>query len=408
VTLARYGWLLIACSSTGVLLIALINAIVDPYLYLDLISLDGVNSERTSLINKRTRVAKAAVLKHCPKQVLIFGSSRAEIALREDFQGYNGRSVYNAALAGSNIFEMKHVISFAENHQQPETVIIGLDFEGFTDRRRTSADFMDSDFSSTLEGRQFISYLRYLLSPQTLTASWNTIKANNTSTPSLCNSKGHLNVSKKTIDHRWAFSNVLTKMLVTPGAYPGFQYSAQRLAMLEEAISHLHKGKTDILLFFPPIHARQTEVIRGLGLHDTYEQWKMDVSSSIEKINARSNGKGRLELWDFSGYNNITTEQVPSLGSNIKMKWYRESSHYSRAAGDLVINRMLNTLNSDPEFFPDFGQKVTNNILSKKFMIDRKAAKHYALSHQHEILDVLKIIEKTKPERERIERSLDY
>jgi hypothetical protein len=409
VNLTLYGKRLIGFTALGTILIALFNGFVDPLLYLNVLSIDGFNAERTSLIDKRSRTAKAAVLQHCPKQVVIFGSSRAQVGLREDFEGYGNRSVYNAALEGSNMYEMKHVLSYSANYQRPELVIVGLDFSGFTESRNITADFTESNFSLQTGGREVTSYLRYLLSPQSLVASWDTIKSNYTSSQPLCSStSGHLNLSKQAIDHRRAFSNVIANMLVKPGAYAAFRYSTLRIKMLEEAIANTHQENTDILLFFSPIHARQTEVIRGLGLYETYEKWKMDVTKAIENIKLRTSGQGRLELWDFSGYNDITTEEVPPLGSSIKMRWYRESSHYSRDTGDLIVSRLLRGSDTSASVASNFGRIVNQGALVSYLAADREASKRYSKLYPEEIIDVLEVIENTASERKRIERSLGY
>ena len=41
-------------------------------------------------------------------------------------------------------------------------------------------------------------------------------------------------------------------------------------------------------------------------------------------------------VWDFSGYNSITTESIDD-----RMEYYIDNSHYSLKAGDLVLNRIV-------------------------------------------------------------------
>ncbi|TAF02480.1 MAG: hypothetical protein EAZ77_18810, partial [Nostocales cyanobacterium] len=73
-------------------------------------------------------------------------------------------------------------------------------------------------------------------------------------------------------------------------------------------------------------------------------------------------------VWDFSGYNTITTEQINDVMEN-----YPDSSHYTKPAGDLLLNRILGY--QEKEVPADFGVLVNKeNIESHlaKIRLDRE------------------------------------
>jgi hypothetical protein len=92
-------------------------------------------------------------------------------------------------------------------------------------------------------------------------------------------------------------------------------------------------------IFIPPMHAIHLEKYYIEGSWNLLETWKREVV----KI---------APVWDFSGYNSITTEPISE-----SMKNYIDSSHYRKEVGDLVLNRILNyQIDTVPD---DFGVLIT-------------------------------------------------
>jgi hypothetical protein len=52
-------------------------------------------------------------------------------------------------------------------------------------------------------------------------------------------------------------------------------------------------------------------------------------------------GPGPCPLWDFSGYNDFSTEAVPAPGDKKSAtRWYWESGHFKSSLGDLILARI--------------------------------------------------------------------
>ncbi|MBD2294027.1 hypothetical protein H6G06_11120 [Anabaena sphaerica FACHB-251] len=108
-------------------------------------------------------------------------------------------------------------------------------------------------------------------------------------------------------------------------------------------------------VFISPSHAIDLESIRVTGEWQTFENWKR----KILKV---------TPVWDFSGYNSITTEPLQDVMEN-----YADSSHYTKPVGDLILNRILGY--KEKEVPADFGVLITpENIESHlaKIRADRE------------------------------------
>lgn len=117
--------------------------------------------------------------------------------------------------------------------------------------------------------------------------------------------------------------------------------------------AHLHG--IDFRLFISPSHARLWETLMVSGLWPTWEEWKRElVRLNIEE--AQKAGKKPFDLWDFSGYNSLTTEPLPAQGDvETEMRWHWESSHYKKELGDLVIDRIFGHQHPGRDVPGDFG-----------------------------------------------------
>ena len=70
-----------------------------------------------------------------------------------------------------------------------------------------------------------------------------------------------------------------------------------------------------------------------------YEDWKREIVKM-------------MPVWDFSGYNSITTEPIGEQMNN-----YQDSSHFYPPIGDLILNRLVGY---EEEKVPeDFGILIT-------------------------------------------------
>ena len=382
---------------SGSLLVGGVNVVIDPYGIYNLINLPTLNAQKHRRMIEGGRIPKSIDLRRGRYNTLILGSSRAQVGIDPKSPILLGTLAYNASLADASIYELRAVGLYALKHQKLEKVILGLDFFVFNAHRNGSNDFSDSGFAGRSAGYM---YLRRLISVGTLEDSLTTALANLVGKPSQNRSDGYLDgaVRYGMVDPRVLFTRVLkAHFLVTPTLYGSLEYQADRVAVFKGLIERFAREGIAVHAFFSPIHARQLEAIRALGWIPTFERWKRDVVTAVEQVNAGlSPSRGSVAIWDFSGYNNITTEAVPVTGEGRATKWYWESSHYKRAVGELILLRMLRPERAKSAVPQDFGRLLSSGSLDGHLGSIRLAAKRYRQNYPIEVADVEQMVRETE------------
>ena len=135
-----------------------------------------------------------------------------------------------------------------------------------------------------------------------------------------------------------------------------------------------------VTLFITPSHARQWETLAAAGLWAEWEDWKrhlLDISLAAGDD---------MQLWDFSGYSQISTEPVPAEGSKTIMQGYTDSAHFTPAVGTQVLARLDGA--ATPE---DFGVKLGIDNLEIHLSRLRHAHTLYRATHPADI-DVIRAV----------------
>jgi hypothetical protein len=115
---------------------------------------------------------------------------------------------------------------------------------------------------------------------------------------------------------------------------------------------------TDVRLYVSPMNTAVRELIDALGLGERYEFWLRELVRINEEEAARAERKP-LPLWDFSDPNDITTETIPLDTNPAPMRWFWDASHIRKAAGDLILDRVLGYHSPERTVPADFGTLLT-------------------------------------------------
>jgi hypothetical protein len=134
--------------------------------------------------------------------------------------------------------------------------------------------------------------------------------------------------------------------------------------------------RTHVILIFNPMHADLLEIIDRAGLWPVLESWKREVTTLTAKY---SGGAGAV-LWDFSGYDHMSTESVSVPGR--VSKWYREPTHYRQVLGTAILTRIFGK--GDPHF----GVVMTPENVESHLETIREQQRMY---RQHQPEDVRRI-----------------
>ncbi len=379
----------LAIAGTALVALASFNAVIDPEA---LWSPVNGRIQRLEALNGGGRRFKTERIARGDWQVLIFGSSRCLRAIDPRSGYFPASHTFNACLSGTNMAELVPMIRFArKTNPNLKRIVIGLDFEMFGDVRGVSGDF---DLSRAAGKLRIEMVLDYLLSLDTLRLSGQTLYENYKKQPNDLSDNGY---ADRAIDPpkgtaRARFDSVLKDdFLIDPQTYGAYRYSPERVAAFAKTLKKLNDVGVKVDLFISPLHARQLDAIYDLGLGGDYAAFLGDMAMVAQDASAR--------LVDFSGFNNVTMERVPPKGSHDEMKYYWESSHYTRATGDLILAKFAGA----PEDFgePLFPEKVPSEIavLHVNHMV-------YVEEQPDEVKAVAAMVQETAPKRKRLQRLL--
>jgi len=366
--------------------VALFNALIDPLDLMGTPALQGWSDLKTAVSPSGGRRFKAAQLAKAKPDILLLGSSRVEVGIPAEHAGYGRARVYNAALSGTNMVEIESVFNAAVKWHPPREVVLGLDFEAFGERRGYVADFSDSLFARS----KLVVTLRYLFSISALRLSWRTLVDSRRYVFADYDANGvnHHFERLASPDQRQMFTSVLRdQFFINPETYAGFHFAPDRMAALWRLVNLCAERGITLRLFITPVHARQLEALRAIGLYEGFERWQRMLAEGVSKI-GRERPQATLSLWDFSGYHEFATESVPAAArSQPAMKWYWESSHFKAALGKRLLDRMYR-LPPSATLPEDFGVELRADTLDSWLEKTRRARVVYATSQPAEVREV--------------------
>ena len=376
--------------AAAVLSLATFNLIIDPYDLLGIDVFNGAEWQKTRVRSGGGRRHKSVGLTSGPFEIVVMGTSRSEVGINPRGEGFGNKKVYNVSLQGTNLYELYRVFQFVMEESRPERIVMEVSFSNFTTRRTVGGDFSGSLFNARIPRE--ILLLRYVLSISTLWDSLLTVWDNLRGVESAYTDWGFRKDFKKNINHAVAFRKTLRNYMSDPERYGGFRYGLDRLELLREMVDQARRSRVPLTLFIPPVHAYQLETMRVLGLFDLFEKWKRDLVRTVSDVDP---SHAFVELYDFSGYNEFTTEPVPGADGDAEMKWYWEPSHFKKALGDMVIKSMLGP---GAENSP-LGRRLTKTNVEAHLAKIREQQRVYGAEHPQAIAEIEGLAEDTEPFR---------
>ncbi|MCJ8314561.1 MAG: hypothetical protein MJK11_16525 [Pseudomonadales bacterium] len=383
------------------------NWFINPFGLFSSPNIEGINSVKTAFAS-HVRMAKADAVRKYDAKGLILGSSKVEFGIDPEHPGWPERPVYNLGLSGGNIYEVLRYLKYAHKENNVKIAIVGLDFfmfNAYSDA--ASRGFNESYLDSSLKGRLKI-ILEALFTLDGLKQSINALKHQGTIS--------YLRNGQHTWDYR---SHILAyghravfrkneEEYMTLGYFPegklGFKFENESNSTLEsfrEIIQFCIQENIKLKFFISPSHARQWETIKFSGLWNSFEFWKRSLVNIIHTEKALTTElDNEIELWDFSGYSSYTTETVPSDQDTMyRMKFYWESTHFTKILGDHVLDRMFNINNSERENVEKFGVILTQVNIEAELKKIRLDQIYYEIKHPKDIEEIKSLAKRTSHHR---------
>lgn len=318
----------------------------------------GFNDAHPAAVNY-ARLEKIEAVKRLRPDVIITGSSRADIGLDPTAEYFPGRRVYNFGLSASSINEQKQVLAFAQAVHPLKEAIITLDYFCFNARRLENKAFEPARLSpaALTPWRSFTDTYGTIASLDTLAASIKNIRyLRQLDRRAYAEPNGHKVSNDVFYDIK---IHGMAKMFAHPPAAQetsvddfstDYADGTSTYKHLEEMLDFARAHNIKVTLLISPVHFRD--------MHDVDAKetaWKKKVEDII-RANGRKHAAAPYPLWDFAYPNSLTTEPIPQDKTG-RMKWFLDGGHYTTEMGYIVLQKILGL--PQARKYPGFGRKVT-------------------------------------------------
>lgn len=343
-----FSLILLSVAASGSCLVALFNAIIDPFGVMNILVIPGINQSKPATVDN-TRLYKAVDLTRQDAKTLFLGASRVETAFDLEhtaLQEY--QTVYNLAMQGMTFYEQRRYLEYAiQTQENIQVVILGIDLWLLEDSYLSKTGFKEDRLKQ--QGLPFLESLEINFSWNTFGKSIESIQANlDKPDYQYYNSQGVRNTDYVK-DRNVKFTSWLPGIVNNPKD----KIFPSALENLKIIVDLCKENNLDLIVFITPPHVTQFEAMYMSGSEAVIEQGKREI------VNI-------LPVWDFSGYNSVTTEPISEQMSN-----FRDSSHPTIQVGNLMLNRILQY---EEENVPgDFGIMINpENIEDHLYMIRKE------------------------------------
>jgi hypothetical protein len=364
---ARYllVWGTLAAACIG--LVAATNLLVDPYGIFGFINQDGFNRLKPHA-GANGVMSKAYQIQRATPRTLLLGNSRVEVGFDPESPAWpqNARPVFNLGLPGTGPITSLRYLQHALASSQPGYVVLGVDFMDFLvqaedraprvaagppamerrllvtpsgERNRTRYRQQIEDFASSA-----LSLDAFFHSVSTVLAQHKPYAAHLTPLGfnPMHDYEGIARQEGYYVMFRQRDEENARAYLRRPSAiYQRGTLTSPQLDVVGRIIALCRERGIQLRLVIYPYHAHLLETFDAAGLWPQFEEWKRALARLA--ADAQAGGEGAsIQLWDFSGYNAMTTEAVPVAGDRrSQTRWYWEAGHFKHELGDAMLRRMF-------------------------------------------------------------------
>ena len=401
---------------------AALNYVVDPYGLYRWVELEGFNKLKPKSGPSGHLVKPYRLVELHPK-TLILGNSRAEVGFDPESPQWPAafRPAFNMALPASGIDTSVRSLQHSIAAGKPALAVVGMDFFDFLsndgpNNRRPGQPSEPSDFEKRLlinaDGSRNRSrtiqsikdHATVLFSLNALIDSLQTIAMQHLPDQANLTALGFNPMHEyrrfvRVDGHHLMFRQVETTYLTNyfrtmPTIYTKGSASSPAFDELRMLIALCRASDIRLVLYIHPYHAHMLESYRIAGLWPPFEEWKRALVRIVDENSASHSGVAPVELWDFSGYNEITVEPVPAVSDRGRsMRWYWEAGHYKREVGELALERILGGNSADRQATASFGVRLTAQNIDRHLTAIRDGQRNYAEARREEIAELENIIE---------------
>ena len=389
-----FGFTLACLLGTG-----FFNLFMDPFDLFGMPGWQGVNAEKTQY-QKVLRMAKAHAVRFYRPRGIILGTSRAEY-LDPTHPGWDpdARPVYNLAIQSSRIHEVWHYLRHAQAQRPLKQVVLALDEFMFSPHILSEQGFDEARLDKIADPWPNTAWINDLVmalfSFDALKESFLTLVSQSPPSPVIYQDNGarYPNRFQYAIDKVGGHHRLFVKHVAHGGGN-----RKKRRALYDpydtfrQIIEFCRQNGIDLRLLINPPHAWYLEKLRLTGTEQEYMDWKRHLVDLLAS-EAREANASPFPLWDFSGFNSVTTEPVPSAqNKNAKMRWYWEDSHYKTETGHLILDRVFGLDTTELRAHPDFGVLLTEANFAAQTQRLQAGYASYRKNHPGDVAEITRLL----------------
>lgn len=321
--------------------------------------------------------------------VIYFGSSRVEVGIPVEPVLFKSMSVYNAGLSANTLGNTVPLIMHVLGGYSPKVIVLGVDYISFTAKPSPLSNLDMSLLSTNFFEYRLKRLLYDVKRSVTVDASQNSITALRAlytdrpydpidgvgSVGGQTSEKEMLRLTATRGHYVKAFQRTLQYAYSPPPAAADVQAG---LKMFEDFVAVACARKITVRVFSNPRHALAEYMLAKNGHWGDVERWK----SALADIATRHKSDCDLKIFDFAGFNSVTTEPIDRMTSATGLENYWEASHYKDNVGKLILKRMFA---ADASLPTDFGPELNNDTVYVINSLVRINIEKYEALHFKEI-----------------------
>lgn len=366
--------------------VATLNYRVDPYLIhqWDTPQVQQLRPGREKL----SAWGKTYALAKFQPGVVYAGNSRTELGLPVQAALFGGKDVFNGALSGASVGDAMAMVRHAAAVSRLDTVVWGIDAPSF------SLDGGNTDFDRELVAsdrwylwrRGLIDIKRALTIDMTLDSISLLRGTFGQSCLSSLATYGQRD-DRCVRDRIDGWGGTRTAIIPRLREYlRGAGPTVEAMHGFSQSVAALCRAGTRVRLYINPTHAMTSDALYWSGKWPAMESWQGELAELLQQ--QRLLGCD-ARIYDFSGFNSITTEAIPQVSSKPDMQYYWETSHYRVNVGQMILARLFGRHDGVPE---DFGIELTPSTLARHQAAQRALRERYHQLHAAETRMVLEVV----------------
>jgi hypothetical protein len=357
-----------------------LNYIVDPYL---------IHQWDTELINrigprqpKITPWAKTYAAFRYQPEVVYLGSSRTEIGLPVQIELFKNKRVLNLAVSGGTQGDAIDMLHHTSGFHRPEIVVWGIEYGWLFVDGSGNTDFDRSlVFTNSLYPLwRFLINIKRCISKDMAKDTFKILTGTSEQDcPSILSTYGQEPEQcverNMEVDGGTAKAFEKTMKNVSQSVVPEFTVV---MGKIDEETEYFCKYGTQLRFFIQPNHVLSE--LHFLSQWENRENWERALVKLIDKHKAQG---CNIKLIDFSGFNYITTEEIPQITGREAMRYYWEQSHYRSEVGRMILAKLFSAdIQSDEQ--SEFGVELNGGVIEQHLENMRSSRDRYLKSHPME------------------------